>query len=112
MVTEAETIASTWFNPAIGRFSFENDVVYYVQGTDAFGAIADALVSPDIDENSFVLLLGWSCQIDFQLKPGDSKSTLKELFIKVDSRKASIRAMLWKNWYKGYDNAPSVTFIQ
>jgi phosphatidylserine/phosphatidylglycerophosphate/cardiolipin synthase-like enzyme len=111
-IAEAQQLAGKWFAPSVGRISSSNDVTAYIEGADAFREIADLLASAEVDATSFVLLLGWSCHLDFELKPGDAATTMRKIFAALDARGTSIRSMLWKNTFPGFDNGPAVTYLQ
>ncbi len=109
---EAKGLAEKWFAKPAGRVSDGNDVTAYIEGADAFREIADQLLSANVGKNTFVLWLGWSMHLDFELKPGDKTSTLRAILTEVTQRGAALRVMVWKNWMAGFDNAPAVTLVQ
>lgn len=63
------------------------------------GAVAFAQMRTDIASatgaSDFVYILSWHCNVDFELVPGDSTSTLRSLLASCAANGVQIRAMLW-----------------
>ena len=109
-----------WFFPVMPQSQIRdgNDVVAFIEGTNTYKGMVDAIKSTKNSEH-FIYLLGWDLQIDFELIPGDNNSTIKKLFTEASNkRKVQIRAML--NYHQAipgygsitsFNNKPPVDFI-
>lgn len=65
-----------------------------MQGGAANGVFYNRGVFYSLDANPFVYLLGWWLSDDFPLIPGDSKSTIQDLFKDAADKGVQVRAML------------------
>jgi len=94
-----------------------NEVTAFIQGADTFKAMVDAIRTTK-NAAHFIYLLGWDLQTDFELIPGDTSSTIKELLTKASNDGVQVRAMLNSHQinplggtFTGFNNRPPVDFI-
>jgi len=91
-----------------------NEVTAFIQGADTFKAMVDAIRTTK-NAAHFIYLLGWDLQTDFELIPGDTSSTIKELLTKASNDGVQVRAMLNSHQinplggtFTGFNNRPPV----
>ncbi len=110
---------SPWFLEA-GPYPVRtgNAATAFVDG-DAYFADVAAAIRQAAGPDAFVELADWDLQLDFQLVPGDSTSTLAALLTEASARGVAIRALLNRHQdnpfgpgtVTGYDNTSAVSFI-
>lgn len=71
-----------------------NAVQCLIDGRETFREMVAAIRSAQTEED-YIYLLGWVLDDNFELIPGDPKSTARRLFSDASARGVQIRAMLW-----------------
>ena len=87
-----------WFTtsgrPPVQPVRAGNQVVTFVSGQATLAAMVRAIRTAT-GSGHFIYLLGWYLDDTFQLIPGDSTSTIRELFGQASRAGVQVRAMLW-----------------
>src|SRR5436190_15631960 len=71
-----------------------NAVRAQVDGVSSFSEITRMLRTAT-QRGHYIYLVGWWTQLDFELVPGDSSSTLRRLLGDAAQRNVQVRAILW-----------------
>lgn len=71
-----------------------NAVKFLIDGSDTFRAMVAAIRMAQ-NESHYIYLLGWVLKDDFEMLPGNPRSTFQALLTAAASRGAQIRVMLW-----------------
>jgi phosphatidylserine/phosphatidylglycerophosphate/cardiolipin synthase-like enzyme len=68
-----------------------------VDGEETFRAMVEAIKSAN-GPGSYIYVMGWMLQVDFQLIPGNNSSSLKDLLMEAaQKRNVEVRALIWDN---------------
>ncbi|MBV9326408.1 MAG: hypothetical protein JO352_21800 [Chloroflexi bacterium] len=96
-------------NPIVNPISAGNEVLPYIYGRCAFADVVE-VINTAVNSDHRIYLLGWFLNLDFDLIDGKA-SSMRKLLTDADGRGVPIRIMLYRNLAQGYDNAPTVEWV-
>jgi phosphatidylserine/phosphatidylglycerophosphate/cardiolipin synthase-like enzyme len=93
-------------------------VTFYTTGQLCFADMV-TVMRQATGPNHFICLMGWFCQPDFSLIPGNPATSLRAIFTAADKNGVQVRAVLWRQvggnssggFGFGLDNKPAIDMI-